>query len=55
MVVTYNASVTIAYQFFSMPYDVQIILSIRLLQGDPVIIVRIHGHRSLYDFVNSAL
>ena len=52
MVVTYNASVTVAFRFF---YDVQIILSIRLLQGYPVIIIRIHGHRSLYDFDNSAL
>ena len=33
------------------PYDVQITDSVRPPQGDPAIIVRIYGHRGLYDFV----
>ena len=33
------------------PYDVQITVSVRHSQGDLAIIVRIYGHRGLYDFV----
>ena len=33
------------------PYDVQITVSVRPPQGDLAIIVRIYGHRGLYDFV----
>ena len=33
------------------PYDVKITVSVRPPQGDLAIIVRIYGHRGLYDFV----
>ena len=33
------------------PYDVQITVSVRPPQADLAIIVRIYGHRGLYDFV----
>ena len=33
------------------PYDVQSTVSVRPPQGDLAIIVRIYGHRGLYDFV----
>ena len=32
-------------------YDVQITVSVRSPQGDLSVIVRIYGHRGLYDFV----
>ena len=33
------------------PYDIQITVSVRPPQGDLAIIIRIYGHRGLYDFV----
>ena len=32
-------------------YNVKITVCMRPMQGDTGIIIRIHGHRSLYDFV----
>ena len=39
------------YDEYTMTYDVQITVSVRPPQGDLAIIVRIYGHRGLYDFV----
>ena len=35
--------------------DVQITVCVRPPQGDLAIIVRIYGHRGLYDFVNRSI
>ena len=45
------ASVTFALRRV---YDAQITVSVRPPQGDLAIIVRIYGHRGLYDFVYPA-
>ena len=39
------------YDEYTMPYDVQITVSVPPPQGDIAIIVQIYRHRGLYDFV----
>ena len=46
-----NSSVTLAFRWV---YDVQLTLSMRPQEGNLAVIVQIHGHCNLFDFVNSA-